>query len=68
MEVSSQLRPPGERVAGHWIGGWMNPRDSLEAVAKRKKTATAGGNRTPLLQHVGWSLYCRSYSVNQLFQ
>jgi len=38
MEVSSQLHalaalPPGEGAPGiHWIGGWVGPRASLEAV------------------------------------
>jgi len=28
---------PGEEVPGnYWIGGWMGPRASLDAVAKRK--------------------------------
>jgi len=28
---------PGERAPRtHWIGGWLNPRAGLDAVAKRK--------------------------------
>jgi hypothetical protein len=42
MEVSGQLHvlatlPRGDRTPGtHWIGGWVGPRASLDAVAKRK--------------------------------
>jgi hypothetical protein len=29
--------PPGEIAPGtHWIGGWMGPRDGLEAMDKRQ--------------------------------
>jgi hypothetical protein len=41
LEMSGQLHAPGlypgERTPStHWIGSWMGPRDSLDAVAKRK--------------------------------
>jgi hypothetical protein len=41
MEVSGQFHapaalPPGERVPDtHWIGSWVDPRVSLDAVEKR---------------------------------
>jgi hypothetical protein len=42
MEVSGQLHtpatlPPGERAPStHWIGGWVDPRASLDDVENRK--------------------------------
>jgi len=41
MEVSRQLHalaaPLRERTPGkHWIGGWVGPRASLDALLKRK--------------------------------
>jgi hypothetical protein len=41
---------PEERAPGtQWTAGWVGPRAVLDAVAKRKKTASAG-NRTPISQ------------------
>jgi len=42
MKVSCQLHVPaalfqGRTPSTHWIGGWVDPRNSLEAEAKRKK-------------------------------
>jgi hypothetical protein len=41
MEVSGQLHVPAASPQGkspwyHWIGGWVGPRTSLDAVVKRK--------------------------------
>jgi len=41
MEVSGQLNvpaasPPRKRNRCRWIGGWVSPRASLVAVARRK--------------------------------
>jgi len=41
MEVSGQFHalaalPPGKAPGTHWIGGWMGPRASQDAVVKRK--------------------------------
>jgi len=42
MEGSGQLHalaalPPKERACGtHWMGGWVDPRASLDMVLKRK--------------------------------
>jgi hypothetical protein len=42
MEMNVQLHPPRplytrDKAPGtHWIGGWLGPRASLDAVAKRK--------------------------------
>jgi hypothetical protein len=49
------LFTPEERAPDiHWIRGWMDPRDSLEAVKQRKVLASAR-NRTfaiqPLAHH-----------------
>jgi len=45
---------PGERTRGnHWIRGWVNPRDGLDAAAKRKIPA---GESNPV-QYRGKSLY-----------
>jgi hypothetical protein len=42
----------GERAPGtHWIGGWVGPRASVKAVAKKKNPCPAG-NRTPVVQPV----------------
>jgi hypothetical protein len=39
MEVSGQLHAAGMRALGtHWIGGWVDPRASLDAVAEREKS------------------------------
>jgi len=38
---------PQERAPGtHWIGGWVEPKDGLDAVVKRKVPALSG-TRTP---------------------
>jgi hypothetical protein len=41
MEVSGQLHTPTALLLGrspgtYWVGGWMGPRASLDAVDKRK--------------------------------
>jgi hypothetical protein len=37
MEISGHFHAPRERAPGtHWIGGWVDPRAGLDAVAKRK--------------------------------
>jgi hypothetical protein len=41
MEVSGQLHAPAalprrKNPGTYWIGGWVGPRASLDAVAKRK--------------------------------
>jgi hypothetical protein len=37
MEVSGQLHAPAALPpANNWIGGWVSPRDELDAVGKRK--------------------------------
>jgi len=52
----------GEWAASHleerapstpWIGGWLDPRASLDVVAKKKKSIVAPRrNLTPVIQHV----------------
>jgi hypothetical protein len=40
---------PGERVSGtHWIGGWVDPRASLDDVEKRKFLILPGLEIRPL--------------------
>jgi hypothetical protein len=59
MEVSGQLHAPAatprERAPGiHWIGGWVGPRDVLDAVVKRKipNPLRESNRRTPIVQPV----------------
>jgi len=47
--------PPGLSTPGtHWIGGWVGPRASLDAMAKRKKIPIIDPvrNRAPVVQSV----------------
>jgi ABC-type taurine transport system ATPase subunit len=48
----------------HWIGGWVNPRAGMDAVAKRRISAPVG-NRTLVVQTVTYSLYWLSYPSHQ---
>jgi hypothetical protein len=46
---------PRERALGtHWIGGWVGPRDVLDAVVKRKIPSPRRESkpRTPIVQSV----------------
>jgi hypothetical protein len=45
---------PGERAPhNHWIGGWVDRRDGLDAVAKKKNPIIGPAeNRTPVVQPV----------------
>jgi hypothetical protein len=44
--------PPGIRAIGtHWIGGWVDSRAGLDAVARSPFFAPAG-KWTPIIQHV----------------
>jgi len=59
MDVSGELHTPvvlssgGESPYTNWIGGWVDPRAGLDAVAKRKNPTIAPvGNRTPIVQHI----------------
>jgi hypothetical protein len=54
MEASGQLRASAALTPGtHWIGGRVDSRAVLDAVAKRKNTLPApAGNRTPVVQPV----------------
>jgi len=49
MEVSGQLHAANRCT--QWLGGWLDPRACLEAVAKERFTITAG-NQTPVIQSV----------------
>jgi len=41
----------GNRPGTHWIGGWVDPRAILDAVAKKKYSVIdVSGNRTPVAQ------------------
>jgi hypothetical protein len=54
--VSSTPRPlfPGKSPPGtHWIGGWLRPTGSLDAMGKSKKFYPAG-NRTPAVQPIAY--------------
>jgi hypothetical protein len=61
MEVSGQLHAPvalhlGLRIIGtNWLGGWVDPRAVLDAVAKRKLLPPAK-NRIPVARAVAKSL------------
>jgi hypothetical protein len=48
--ASRPSRPtPGERVPGtHWIGGWVDPRASMDDVDKRKIFTLPGLELRPL--------------------
>jgi hypothetical protein len=51
MEVSGQFHapdalPPGKDPRYHWIGGWVDPRGGLDAVAKRKSPTPFRGSNT----------------------
>jgi hypothetical protein len=55
--------PPWVKAPGtHWIGGWVDPRAGLNAVAKRENLLTTpAGNRTPASQPVALPLCRLSY-------
>jgi hypothetical protein len=63
MEMSGQFRAPAALLPGKetgtcWIGGWMNLRAGLDAVAKGKYPFTdLTGKEIPVVQPVAWSLY-----------
>jgi hypothetical protein len=60
MDASGQLHtpaalPPRERAPGtHWIGGFVGPRDVLDAVVKRKipSSLRESNPTTPIVQPV----------------
>jgi hypothetical protein len=62
MEMSGQLHAPAVLTPGtHWIGGWVDPTDGLDAEEKRKNLLLPKSNpghptRIP-------SLYRLSYPV-----
>jgi hypothetical protein len=60
---------PGERTPGtHWIGGWVDPRASLDDVDKRKFLALAGFELRPLGRAArNQSLYRLSYPGSDWF-
>jgi hypothetical protein len=48
LHTPAFLDPGGEEPSGaHWIGGWVKPRDGLDAAEKRK-ISSALGIRTPI--------------------
>jgi hypothetical protein len=52
VEVSGQLHapaalPPEKTPRTHWIGGWMDPRSSLDDLEKRKFLTPLGLNSDP---------------------
>jgi hypothetical protein len=55
--------PRRERASGrHWIGGWVGPSASLDAVVKRFPSSRRESNpRTPIVQPVAYSQYRLSY-------
>jgi hypothetical protein len=67
MEVSGQFHatpPPGEIAPDiHWIGGFLNPRASLDAVAKIKNSLTLPGQE---LENVS-CFFSREDKVFRLF-
>jgi hypothetical protein len=45
--------PRGKSPPTHWLGGWMDPRDTLGLVPKRKNPfLDPGGNWTPVIQPI----------------
>jgi len=71
MEVSGQLHGLAaltwrKRPGTHWIGGWVGPRASMNAVAGRNIPASAG-NGTPVVQILVQILYWLSYSGSQSY-
>jgi hypothetical protein len=57
MEVSGQIHAPVALIPAKnprylWIEGWVGPRASIDAVAKRKKIPAPTGNRIPVVQPV----------------
>jgi hypothetical protein len=72
MEVSGHIHAPAALSPGQqrrypfdMIWGWVGPRAGLDAVAKRKMPISApAGNRTPIVQSVGYSLYWLSQINN----
>jgi hypothetical protein len=59
---------PGERAPGtHWIGGWVNPRDGLDDLEKRKFLTLPGLKLRPLGRPArSHSLYRLRYPVNYI--
>jgi hypothetical protein len=53
MEVSGQLHPQGA-PGTHWIGGWVGPRATLDAVVKRKipSPCQESNPKTPIIHPV----------------
>jgi hypothetical protein len=48
----------GIRALGtYWIGGWMHPRGSLDAVSKNRKISALTGSRSPVVKPLALSLY-----------
>jgi len=73
MEVSGQLcavttLPPGKEPPSiHWIGGWVGPRASLDAMTKRQNpTIVTAGNWMPVIQPTASSLYWLSYPISHI--
>jgi hypothetical protein len=72
MDVSGQLHArftPRERApVTYWIGGWVDPRASLDAVAKRKipSPRQESNPRTPIGQPVAQS--CTDRAITALEQ
>jgi hypothetical protein len=54
MEVSGQLHPQAALPDTHWIGGWLEPRVCLDAVAKKKKNSfiAPAGNQSVVVQPI----------------
>jgi hypothetical protein len=59
----SALRPcrfiPGETPGSHWIGGWMDPRASLDDVEERKSLTLSGLELRPLGRPARSQSLCR---------
>jgi len=73
MEMNGQLHalaalPSGRAPGTHWIGGWVGPRVSLDAVVKRKFPAPARTQNpyhpthSPVLYH--WAILAPTKSSN----
>jgi hypothetical protein len=58
MDVSDQLHAPATLLPSkypqntHFIGGWVGPRNGLDAVEWRKISLAPTGNQTPAVQPV----------------